>query len=167
MKIEIDWLDHLGNSPEILVSDAYYPGWPAMHKPVWEKRNGVHRADHGQFVHYFYTDGKPTNGFGGATFSGMLQDGTPFKYSGAWSSRASVVNMQWPDRRIVDVTLRGQHRAAAMLASELIAWWMAHETDWGLAWVTEPSGESQLCPTRNGLLKGWRPPNSVVEHLSK
>ena len=69
MHIEVNWMDGWANNPEFVVSATDYSGWPRMHEPAWEKRQSFHRADRGAFVCYFYTDGKPTTGFGGASAS--------------------------------------------------------------------------------------------------
>lgn len=154
MLITIDWMEKFSNSPVFVISDIRKPNWPLMRARAWEKREHLHRSEDAPFVHYFYTDGNPTHGFGGASFTGTFTDGTPFAYHGAWSSRAACVNSLWPESPIVDVSLREHYLATAMLASEIINWRKEHtDCDWGLVWVDTGDSAPTLQPTRNGDIK--------------
>lgn len=105
VKININWMKGFGNSPRIELQGIKVPEYPSKTDPIWEKlSNGLHVARKGDFVFYFYTDGRPTEGFGGRMFEGTFKDGTTFSYKGAWSSRAGCVNPVYHDQ-IVDVTV--------------------------------------------------------------
>ena len=164
MNIVIDWMEGWMNSPRFIIKDVDLP----KRDGPYERRNGLHRRNNGDFVDYFYTDGKPTNGYGGARFHGTLTNGEPFEYIGAWSSRAACVNEQWPEDPIVDVIVG--HRATAIRAQAIIDWWRdalreEHPPAWGLAWVTDSSGEKTLQPTRDGDIKDMRGVKNV-EHIN-
>ena len=145
--IKIDWMDNCGNNPRIKI-EGLDSGLAAKLQPkVWEKRKGLHRCNQHPFVRYFYSDGQPCSGFGGATFEGTLTDGTPFKYEGAWSSRAGRINEMWPESKIVDVDVG--HMATAVDAAWFLNLWREQPTDFGLVWISD-GRESILRPTRNG-----------------
>lgn len=98
--IKVRWNTH--SLPDIIIIDEkLYKSVPRSQP--YEKRDGIHRRDHEGWVDYFYSDGNPCGGFGGSTFEGRLTTGESFKYQGAWSSRAAVVNALWPENPIVDV----------------------------------------------------------------
>lgn len=107
VKININWMKGFGNSPRIELQGIKVPEYPSKTDPIWEKlSNGLHVARKGDFVFYFYTDGRPTEGFGGRRFEGTFKDGTAFSYIGAWSSRAGCVNpVSVYTDQIVDVTV--------------------------------------------------------------
>lgn len=165
MRVSVDWMEQWANEPRFLITGVEPPTWPASTELAWERLSNMHRCDRGPFTLYFWTDGKPTNGFGGSTFKGRMQDGTPFEYVGAWSSRAGVVNVLWPDRKVVDVTVG--YVATAIQADEIVRWWRENRPEWGLAWVTDYAGEVVLAPTRDGDLKRNTlcPEGRTVEHL--
>lgn len=103
--IKIDWMKRFANSPRIILEGIEVPTYPSEDDPIWQKlANGLHVARKGDFVFYFYTNGKPTEGFGGRRFAGTFKDGSKFEYIGAWSSRAGCVNAAY-DEQIVDVTV--------------------------------------------------------------
>jgi hypothetical protein len=168
MKFSVDWMHGWANSPNFVVEGIDVPAWPGADEHVWEQRDGLHRADVGPSTFYFWNDmsGQPTEGFGGRVFEGRYLDGRPFRFVGAWSSRAGCVNSRWPDRRIADVHYLETNGAGAVAAEALIGWWRAHrqQVDWGLAWVYE-SGDILLLPTREGKLKESTIPQTVLEVL--
>ena len=91
--IKIDWMKRWANSPRIIVEGVNVPEYPSETDPIWEKSpDGLHLARKGDFAFYFFSDGKPTEGFGGRRFAGTFKDGTTFEYRGAWSSRAGCIN---------------------------------------------------------------------------
>jgi hypothetical protein len=91
--IKIDWMKRWANSPRIIVEDIKVPNYPIENYPIWEKSpDGLHLARKGDFAFYFFSDGKPTEGYGGRRFAGTFKDGTKFEYVGAWSSRAGCIN---------------------------------------------------------------------------
>lgn len=160
--IVINWMEGYGNSPRIEIhnfsceinSDALR----------YEKRHTIHRADQGPLVRYFSSDGKPTDGFGGAEFAGTFIDGTKFKYQGAWSSRAGAVNIFWPEDRVVDVDI-GMY-ATAVKADWLIELWRQQSPNFGLAWVrADMIIETMIMPTRGGKLKDDRY-YEIIEHIT-
>lgn len=159
MHIEIDWHDKFANLPDFVVFDHPPPRWPEMRDAVWLEREGVHRADlHDGRVAYFYTDGRPIHGFGGARFCGTFVDGRSFEYTGAWSSRAGVVNAYYPESPIVDVICAVPSPGggnvvrthSALRAQILIDWWREANPSWGLVWAKTNDGERILLPTRDG-----------------
>lgn len=91
--VRVDWMRKFANSPRIILAGIKVPEYPEATNPIWERTtDGLHLARVGDFAFYFYTDGRPTDGFGGRTFVGTLKDGTKFAYRGAWSSRAGCIN---------------------------------------------------------------------------
>jgi hypothetical protein len=103
--VKIDWMKGWGNAPRIILEGIKVPEYPAETDPIWEKlSNGLHVARKGVFVFYFYSNGKPTEGYGGRRFAGTFKEGTTFEYKGAWSSRAGCVNPVYNDP-IVDVVV--------------------------------------------------------------
>lgn len=160
--IVINWMEGYGNSPRIEIHNFKYTTDRAALR--YTKRHTIHRADQGPIVRYFSSDGKPTNGFGGAEFSGTFVDGTTFKYQGAWSSRAGAVNIFWPEDRIVDVDI-GMY-ATAVKADWFIELWRKQAPDFGLAWVRAgKSIETVIMPTRGGKLKDDRY-YEIIEHIA-
>jgi hypothetical protein len=153
MILSVNWMDGYGNSPNFELSGVE----PREAASPYEKRGGLHRRNHGDFVEYFYTDGNPTDGFGGATFEGQLVTGEAFKYRGAWSSRAACVNKLWPEDPVVDVSCG--YRATAVCARVLVnEWARGHATgEYGFGLAVVGSGDSNeggiILPTRRGELK--------------
>lgn len=149
--VSINWMNEWANRPTIEVkldSEAVYGSLP------WEKRDTLHRADfsNGE-VHYFSSDGLPTHGFGGRTFEGKLTNGQTFKYKGAWSARAAVVNAYWPESPIIDVTI-DPHIAGAILVDTLVEWYLENKPEWGLAVITDGDMAPIIEPTYpNGAFK--------------
>lgn len=121
INISVNWMKGWGNSPRIEVKGITVPTWPDESTPIWEKSGGFHRAIIGPFVFYFYTDGKPTEGYGGRRFAGTFKDGTTFEYKGAWSSRAGCMNVSFKDHHIVDVSCG--HIATGMLVEFVDEHW--------------------------------------------
>lgn len=165
MHIKIDWMMDVGNNPRFIVEDVVLPEPAPIQAPVYERRGDIHRYDQGMFSHFFASDGKPTSGFGGATFAGTFKDGKGFEYRGAWSSRSSYVNKLWPEHLLVDVVCG--HMAVHMSAQALIDWWHESPVDWGLAWVRHSDGELHLMPTKNGELKNKPFGNDTVIHITR
>ena len=165
--ITINWMEGWVNNPHIYIVGAEMPKHEHEDMPAWEKRDGIHVSVQGDFVRFFHTYGQPTHGFGGARFAGTFKDGAKFEYRGAWSSRAGCVNELFPELMVVDVHFRPQGIAGHIRAEALIEWRRQHpECDWGLAWLTETSGEKCLRPTRNGgQFKNPPYKGSTVEHL--
>lgn len=137
IKVSAEMLDRWSNSPEfkVKIDEEYtYPIYG------WENRGGVHRCDRENgMVHYFYSNGKPTHGFSGATFEGFFKDLTPFKYQGAWSSSPGVVNKHYPEDPIVGVGVadtRYNCLAGAIRMEALVrAIYAQHGVQFGLALV--------------------------------
>lgn len=153
--VKIDWMKNWANSPRIELLGIKVPTYPAENDPIWQKTaDGLHIARKGVFAFYFYSNGKPTEGFGGRRFAGTFMDGTTFEYKGAWSSRAGCINaaVQAGDLHgdyIVDVVVGSC--ATAVDSSWLLA--VAVDQDIDLTfknWDTEPVLE----PTHKGLMKG-------------
>lgn len=174
VQVTVDWMENWANDPRFEVTLDSKNVWPLRTEAVWRKFGGIHLTVTGDDVaHYFYSDGKPTQGFGGAEFSGTLVDGTPFVYSGAWSSRASVVNRAVAGEdwlRVVDCTLlHGSDcpGSGAVWASELVAYWRGIRSfvPWGLAWVDVGDHAPILLPTRaDGSLKNYSQ-DQIVERV--
>jgi hypothetical protein len=166
MRIKINWMEKLGNHPRINLTDCTVPDDGGR---VYERRgNGLHRRDHDDgWVRYFYTDGQPCGGFGGATFSGTLTTGEHFEYRGAWSSRAACINALWPEDPIVDVDCG--YMATAVTVRKLLMAWAEQMTsvwapDFGFAVVLDGDHGPILQPTRNGKLKMKAPYEEIVHH---
>lgn len=151
--IAINWMDGFSNNPSIKIESDQKVEWPNSDRPVWAKyASGIHVAQlpGSDFVHYFYTDGKPTEGFGGRLFEGRFRDtGDSFRYRGAWSSRAACVNAEMSEGlQVVDVTC--DYLATAVRASALIAAWRKMQNPgFGFAWVDTGDAAPILMPVRN------------------
>ncbi len=177
--VRVDWMERWANSPVFHVTMIDPEGmdyknmrtWPASWEDAWVRfPSGIHMAEsEAGNVAYFYTDGKPTHGFGGRKFSGRLLDGTPFEYTGAWSSRAACVNADLAKLglpRIVDVVI--DSCATAVYADLLIDWWRDRpDRDWGLAWVDDHDASPILVPTRDGMLKKSMQHASIVQVIER
>lgn len=152
--VKINWMKGLGNAPRIELSGIRVPEHPSETDPIWEKlSNGLHVARKGVFVFYFYSNGKPTEGYGGRRFAGTFMDGTTFEYRGAGSSRAGCVNDAVHrgqfDSYIVDVTVGSC--SCAVTASFLHALELPTLIEWVYKnWGSEPTLE----PAYRGKLKG-------------
>lgn len=152
--VKIDWMQRWANSPRIILEGIRVPEYPSETDPIWQKLdNGLHVAQKGNFVFYFYSDGKPTEGYGGRRFAGTFQDGTTFEYRGAWSSRAGCVNEAVRrgqfDNYIVDVVVGSC--ACAVTASFLHTLDLHYGVEWMYKdWDTEPVLE----PAYLGRFKG-------------
>jgi hypothetical protein len=168
-RISVDWMDGYANTPRFIVEldNPEAAMWPKSTEPAWFNCKGVHLAPYFDDVirPYFYSDGEPCQGFGGAEFSGIMMDtGKPFKYRGAWSSRAACVNAAFPEDKVVDVSVG--YRATAVCAYAFIQAWRAPcaTCDFGLAWIDNGDQGEILLPTRHGQLKNMRGVKSV-RHL--
>lgn len=154
VKININWMKGFGNSPRIELQGIKAPEYPSKTDPIWEKlSNGLHVARKGDFVFYFYTDGRPTEGFGGRKFEGTFKDGTTFSYIGAWSSRAGCVNPVNPvyQNQIVDVTVGNIATAVTLEFLDRNWHWDFGTVD--LLWRSQ-NGDIYYEPAHKGLFKG-------------
>lgn len=169
--IQVDWMEGWGNDPHFIVEmeKPVESHFPSMFSKVWTRfADGMHVAEHtdSPLVSYFYSDGKPCDGFGGAVFKGMLKDGTPFEYKGAWSSRAACVNALDYKTKVVDVTIG--MRACAINARDFVDFFKANREnlDFGLAWVDVGDRELICLPTYRGELKQTSPATyRIVWHV--
>jgi hypothetical protein len=152
--VTVDWMERYANAPTFHVTmDCPLPSWPSEDDPVWTRYpNGIHVAEDKDIVFYFFTDGKPTEGFGGRRFVGTFRNGGGFSYRGAWSSCASVVNATAGGPAIVDVVIG--NIATAVYWSDMVEWCRKNPScGFGLIAIKERNGETILLPTRNGKLK--------------
>jgi hypothetical protein len=164
MSFQVDWMEGFANAPRFVVEGAKYTPWALSAFP-FKKVDGIHRRDAPDgSVNYFYSNGKPTEGFGGAEFKGTLEDGTEFCYKGAWSSRAACVNAAFPDDPIVDVNW-GMY-ATAVRVETLVDWWLANQPEWGLAVVDCNDVGYTVLPTRDGAIKDTLNRCNIVVHLT-
>lgn len=163
--ITIDWMEGWANDPRIIVElEHNQVMWPDANTPVWHEENGFHIAVLGSVVRYFYTDGKPTEGFGGRLFQGTFWNGDGFSYRGAWSSRAACINACDTLPKIADVVI-GSY-ATGMLVSDICSWFNKNREScgFGLAWVDDGDMGTILLPTRNGELKNT-PEKGIINTL--
>lgn len=166
--ITIDWMERWANSPRIIVKlDREQAMWPDVDTPSWIMREGMHIAILGSVVAYFYTDGKPTQGFGGRIFQGTFLNGDVFSYRGAWSSRAACINGTAGMPKIVDVVIG--NCSTGIFASSIIGFYKEHRDTlpFGLAWVDSGDTGWTLEPTRDGELKqtGLSRGTRIVQHI--
>lgn len=151
--VTINWMEKYGNDPQIHVDlDGPFPEYPAQDAPIWKRFDpGFHVAETGDIVRYFYTDGKPTVGFGGAEFVGTFLNGDRFRYIGAWSSRAGCINNLDLGFMIVDVAC--ERMACAVRLTALLDWLDENpDSEFRFA-LTHDGREYTVRPTRNGKLK--------------
>lgn len=150
--LRVDWMKGYANDPRWIVELDTADFWPDEDIPGWVNKGGIHTFELFDTVAYFYSDGKPTDGFAGRRMAGTFMDGTKFEYRGGWSSRAGCVNAtRYPGDWIVDVSCG--YRACAVRWVDVLDFWRAHpELDFGLAQV-DCHGEKLLQPTRNGQVK--------------
>jgi len=153
--VKIDWMKAFANSPRIILEGIKVPDYPSETDPIWQKtKYGLHAARKGNFVFYFYSNGKPTEGYGGRRFAGTLEDGTHFEYKGAWSSRAGCINRAVLDSEldcglIVDIIVGS--RPCAVTSAFLRTLELPDYVEWTCRdWDTEPVLE----PTYLGKMKG-------------
>ena len=150
MKVSVNMREGYANTPDFVVSNIGIYKRPTY---PWYECAGIHRCDEASgLVHYFYTDGKPCQGFGGAIFEGMFYDLKPFRYQGAWSSRAGCVNQWYPEDPIVDCGIRdarGWLLSGAVTMEALINAIYAQDDlgAFGLALIRDESKEVTLIPT--------------------
>lgn len=150
--IRIDWMENYANDPRIIIESDKPVDYPAKDMPVWIRyASGIHVAQMpgSDFVHYFYSDGKPCQGFGGATFEGRFKNtGDTFKYRGAWSSRAACVNAEMLDGyQIVDVSC-GYHSTAIRAYTLVNAWRKMKNPGFGFVWVDNDDKAPILMPIK-------------------
>lgn len=165
--VRIDWMERFSNDPVFHVElEGETPDYPSPDAPVWVNVGGLHVAiAHDDLVvPYFYSDGKPCEGFAGRTLSGTFTNGTRFEYRGGWSSRAACINGNYRLPRVVDVVIDHCHQSIRALA--LINWFKANRgsLDWGLAWVNTGDSGPTLQPTRMGVVKNPTQ-TEVIEHI--
>ncbi len=124
--ININWLEGLGNLPQIIIEDdldmmpredCEYTFVDGMWYHI--QKNGI--------VRYFSHNGKDVNqgGFGGASFT-FLHKGQPKTLMGPWSGRASYLNMFLkPEYQVADVTVYNGRNSIScgILVSKLITLW--------------------------------------------
>lgn len=159
-------MEGYGNDPKFRVTlDCRLPDYPSEDDPVWTRySNSIHVAEAKDTVFYFYTDGKPTDGFGGRRFAGTFRNGGKFSYQGAWSSRAGVVNGTLGAPSIVDVVIG--NIATAVYWSDMVEWCRKNpHCGFGLATVHGMGKESILLPTRNGKLKNEPYKGQSIVHI--
>jgi hypothetical protein len=157
--VKVDWMDEWGNDPRFIVElDCKMPEWPGEDDPVWTRYEpGYHVAVVGDIVFYFYTNGKPTDGYGGRPFIGTFANGGGFSYRGAWSSRAACINGIKPEDSapfVVDVVIG--HCATSIDAQKLLDWYLENRytCDFRLAMVDNGDQGEILLPARmDGSLK--------------
>jgi hypothetical protein len=154
--VTVDWMDGYANNPRFIVElDCPMPAYPGHDDPVWTRHgDGLHTAEVGGIVFYFYTDGKPCEGFGGRRFIGTFTNGDSFNYKGAWSSRAACVNdLGHPFApSVVDVTIG--YCSTAVNWADMSDWWYNHpDCGFGLCRVDDGDNGAILLPTRDGKLK--------------
>lgn len=123
--LKINWMYGYANSPDILIEEdlAVSP----REDLVFLHKNGVWVSvqDNG-VVQYFAHNGSDKNngGYGGAIFTITDEEGNKRNLAGPWSSRASVVNMNFENEigPITEVSILGRDgyvRRVGMLVSEV------------------------------------------------
>jgi len=96
-KAEINWMKGYGNLPELKVTIDKMPKLgEVLFKRHRENRSTTYWTSENDFVTFFTHVPSNESGFGGATFTGTLEDGTPFKVKGPWSDNAMNVNALFP-----------------------------------------------------------------------
>lgn len=129
LKHEFEMYDGYANRPTIVLHVDRLPDDSVLR---YEERDCIYAAQVDGFVKYFYTDGKPTQGFGGRTIEISMMDGTERTFSGAWSSRAGVVNTRGfgfgdivdvcfveRDGKYPDLRISGAVTLAALVAEQM------------------------------------------------
>lgn len=175
LKVAVNWMDGYANSPSwhVVVDDSVDMDWS---KRIFRKSNGMHVSEDVDLVTFFYTDGKPTHGFGGREISVHLEDGSHVTYKGAWSSRAECVNDEFRGIVIVDGAYytrtrapedlsRGGGTSCGIKMSSIVEWWCSQSSSpgWGLAMCVGPNDVSpMLRPTRNGKIKDTRSTEKIL-----
>lgn len=150
--IRIDWMENCANDPRIIIESDKPVDYPNKDMPVWIRYgSSIHVAQvpGSDFVHYFNTDGKPCDGFGGRIFEGRFKDtGESFKYRGAWSSRAACVNAKmFAGQQIVDVSC-GYHSTAVRAHILINAWRKMKNPGFWFAWVDSSDLAPILMPIK-------------------
>lgn len=94
---KIEWMKGYGNLPELKVTVDQMPKMKDMKfKRLGEPRGYSYWAQDGDFVTFFFHAPGNQTGYGGSTFSGVLEDGSEFSVKGPWSSNAMDMNGEFP-----------------------------------------------------------------------
>ncbi len=161
IKIEVDWNEAYGNSPEFLVCVDELPDRKLFR---YEQKETLFFAEYEGLVDFYSWNGTPSDGFGGRTFEITMKNGTKKKLIGPWSSRAGVMNHAG-FTKCIDCTIYtnpdnirkfGGLRGAITL--ELIMNWMK-ENECNFALSCEKFGIDEVYHPIT--LEGYKKPNSM------
>lgn len=151
-EIRPHWNFGYANRPEFY---ALVSRCPKMDEFIHEDDGQGHYRGHvGPIVHYMYSDGKPTHGFGGREIKLQHIDGKVRTFIGGWSSNARQINASWPDDPCVEVAIRDNKKewlerggggwASNLTYQSILDWWIAQavapDFDWGIALMWDSSG---------------------------
>jgi hypothetical protein len=86
---KVEWREEWDNTPELFI---LVDEFPSLEKTLFDyKPKGLFFAEEGDFVLFFYYV-RPSQGFGGRSFTLNMKDGTKKTLVGPWSSRSGVMN---------------------------------------------------------------------------
>ncbi len=91
----INWMARWANKP---VLEVHVDRWPRLHefrhqRVRLEDGNDIYWAELDGAVHFLYHEKKDETGYGGATFSLTLEDGSVVDVHGPWSSNSRAMNL--------------------------------------------------------------------------
>ena len=131
LAIEVEWNREIHNDPELKVLVNHMPGLEAFE--FIRNEAGLYWGVFGDVVKYmFHSDPpeEPQRGFGGRVFTLQMLDGNYVKLVGPWSSRAGLVNLDFPITVDVSITddpvamMRGYTLFSGAVLLESVNWWM-------------------------------------------
>lgn len=148
---KVNWNDKYDNNPELVITVKELPKEEEFcyaSKPLGSG-SVLYRAEHNEFVRFYYHDPRDESGFGGRTFTLKSNFGQDTEIKGRWSSRASAVNRHFRPYSVdVLFAIDGNHNHtysgavtldAAIRAIKLTGNWLARV-------VEGPSTEVSFVP---------------------
>lgn len=162
LRLKPDWYESFDNRPSFCaLLSADVPFEEYRHE---EDGQGHYRAQVGDSVHYFYSNGKPSQGYGGRLIKLTLLDGSVREFQGGWSSNSAAINASWPENPCVECSItddpevfrRGHtYCSGAINVTGLLDWWFAHQhnLDWGIAICQRGEYEGWVEPTKGRFVK--------------
>ena len=129
----------------------------------YDQRGDLYRAVLGDQVFFMYSDGKPTQGFGGRHIELTMLDGSVKAFQGGWSSNSAAVNKCWPDDPCIECAFTDSKVvwnegrtffSGAVKVRSLVRWYILNRCfiDWGLAIVIADKWLS-VEPTKGRFVK--------------
>lgn len=143
IKAEIEWMKGWGNHPRLIVNVDEIPKRADLiyHKKLLPQGTAYFAQHESGYVNFFYHDPMRETGYGGAIFTGTLEDGSRFSVRGPWSSNCQAMN-QWFARSFeADLRERSNQCLMAGAITEAIAIRLIREAGAEVGWLTGHHGK--------------------------